>query len=223
MHDVADAGLAAVDGLISDERDRAGCGFAAPDLEVELLGEDLAPVREHEVGEICIRPRSPGAMFSGYWDNPEASLDAFRGLWYHTGDSARRLLSGQFAFVDRKADVLRRKGENVSSLELEATIRSLPQVADVAVVAVPSDSTEDDIKACLVLEAGVGLAPEELFDQLKHKLPYFAMPQYVEILDALPLNAMNRVQKHLLKKRPNGDGVWDFAKLGLTIARDARR
>jgi crotonobetaine/carnitine-CoA ligase len=206
----------------SDERDRSGCGVAAPDLDVELLGEDLQPVGRDEVGEICIRPRRKYAMFEQYWRNPEATLKAFRGLWYHTGDSARRLPSGQFAFVDRKQDVLRRKGENVSSLELEAAIRSLAKVVDVAVIAVPSVS-EDEIKAYIVAAPGQALTPEELFEQLRTAVPYFAMPRFVEVLEALPVNAMNRVLKHELKSRPHGDGVWDFAALGLTVKADQRR
>jgi len=162
-------------------------------------------------------------MFDGYWDNPAATVKSFAGLWYHTGDSARRLPSGQFAFVDRKADVLRRKGENVSSLELESAIRSLPKVADAAVVAVPSETTEDDIKACIVLQAGEVITPEELFERFCGTLPYFAVPRYVEILDQLPVNAMNRVLKHQLKNRSNDATVWDFNRLGLAIAAHQRR
>jgi carnitine-CoA ligase len=160
-------------------------------------------VADGEVGEICLRPKRRYAMFDGYWDNPAATVKSFAGLWYHTGDSARRLPSGQFAFVDRKADVLRRKGENVSSLELEASIKSLPKVADAAVIAVPSETTEDDIKACVVLHPGEEITPDELFEQFHATLPYFAVPRYVEILDRLPVNAMNRVVKHQLKDRPN--------------------
>jgi carnitine-CoA ligase len=208
---------------VSSDRDRTGCGFAAPDLDVELLDENLQAVADGEVGEICLRPKCRYAMFDGYWDNPAATVKSFAGLWYHTGDSARRLPSGQFAFVDRKADVLRRKGENVSSLELEASIKSLPKVADAAVIAVPSETTEDDIKACVVLHPGEEITPDELFEQFHATLPYFAVPRYVEILDRLPVNAMNRVVKHQLKDRPNDATVWDFDRLGLTIAARQRR
>jgi len=208
---------------VSSDRDRTGCGFAAPDLDVELLDENLEPVPDGDVGEICLRPKRRHAMFDGYWDNPAATVKSFAGLWYHTGDSARRLPSGQFAFVDRKADVLRRKGENVSSLELESAIRSLPKVADAAVVAVPSETTEDDIKACIVLQAGEVITPEELFERFCGTLPYFAVPRYVEILDQLPVNAMNRVLKHQLKNRSNDATVWDFNRLGLAIAAHQRR
>jgi crotonobetaine/carnitine-CoA ligase len=204
-------------------RDRAGCGVGAPDLEVALLDEQMQPVRDGEVGEICIRPREPQAMFDGYWNQPQATLDAFRGLWYHTGDAGRKLPSGEYTFVDRKKDALRRRGENVSSIELEVAIRNHPKVADVAIHAVPSPVSEDDIKACVVLVPGEATEPEELFVFFRDNLPYYALPRYVEILDDLPRNAVNRVMKHVLKERPMTDGVWDFEALGLTVSREQRR
>jgi crotonobetaine/carnitine-CoA ligase len=204
-------------------RDRAGCGLPAPDLEVELLDDALHPVADGEVGEICIRPRERHAMFDGYWDQPDATLAAFEGLWYHTGDAGRKLPSGQLTFVDRKKDALRRRGENVSSIELEIAIRTHPKVADVAIHAIPSPVSEDDIKACVVLVAGESTDPEEMFDFFRSNLPYYALPRYVELVDDLPRNAVNRVMKHLLKDRPMTDDVWDFEALGLQVTREQRR
>jgi crotonobetaine/carnitine-CoA ligase len=204
-------------------RDRAGCGLPAPDLEVELLDDALKPVADGEVGEICIRPRERHAMFDGYWDQPDATLAAFEGLWYHTGDAGRKLPSGQLTFVDRKKDALRRRGENVSSIELEIAIRTHPKVADVAIHAIPSPVSEDDIKACVVLVPGENTEPEELFAFFRDNLPYYALPRYVEIVDELPRNAVNRVMKHLLKDRPMTEDVWDFEALGLQVTREQRR
>jgi carnitine-CoA ligase len=204
-------------------RDRAGCGFGAPDLEVKLLDDDLNEVPDGEVGELCIRPKERWTMFDGYYDQPEATLHSFRGLWYHTGDAAKKLPSGEFTFVDRKKDAMRRRGENVSSIELEVAIRTHPKIADAAVHAVPSPVGEDDIKAVLVLVEGQGLEPEEVFAFFRDTLPYYAMPRYVEIVDDLPRNAVNRVMKHLLKDQPHGEGVWDFEALGLTVTREQRR
>ncbi|WP_067671504.1 AMP-binding protein [Nocardia miyunensis] len=208
---------------ISAPRDPAGCGVAAPDLEVALLLDDLTVAPDGEVGEICLRPREKFAIFDGYWDNSAATLKSFQGLWYHTGDFARRLPSGQIAFVDRKSDALRRKGENVSSLELENAIRRISAVADVAVHGVPAETTEDEIKACIVLKPDMSITPVELFEFFRTELPYFAIPRYIEILESLPVNAMNRVMKHQLRARPNGDDVWDFTKLGLAVAAADRR
>jgi crotonobetaine/carnitine-CoA ligase len=207
--------------LSSDRRDPAGCGIAAPDLDVALLDDDGNVLEGEATGEICIRPKSPYAMFDGYFDNPEATLEAFRGLWYHTGDFGRRLPSGAFAFVDRKKDCLRRRGENVASLELEQAIDSHPAVVESAVHAVASELGEDDIKACVVAQADI--EPAELFDFFKKNLPYFAIPRYVEFVEALPRNAVGRVMKHKLREAGNGPDTLDFEAMALTVSKEERR
>ena len=204
-------------------RDRAGCGFGAPDLEVKLLDDEMKEVPDGEVGELCVRPKERWTMFDGYFEQPEATLNAFRGLWYHTGDAAKKLPSGEFTFVDRKKDALRRRGENVSSIELEIAIRTHPKIADAAIHAVPSPVGEDDIKACIVLVPEQTVDPEEVFGFFRDNLPYFAMPRYVEVLDDLPRNAVNRVMKHVLKERPMSDEVWDFEAMGYAVTREQRR
>jgi crotonobetaine/carnitine-CoA ligase len=205
------------------ERDRAGCGQPAPDLEVALLDDSGRGVPDGEVGEICIRPREPFAMFDGYWRDPDRTLDAYRKLWYHTGDTARRRPSGELEFVDRKSDSMRRRGENVSSMELESSISAHPAVAEVAVHAVPSAQTEDDIKAWIVLTPGEQVSPDELFEYLRMTLPYFAIPRYIEIVDALPKNAVGRVMKHILRERANSADTIDFDHLGFSVAPAQRR
>lgn len=154
-------------------------------------------------------------MFDGYWNQPEATLDACRHLWYHTGDYGRFLPSGQLEFIDRKKDVLRRRGENISSVQLETAIRAHPKVVDVAVHAVASPLTEDDVKACIVLTEGVTITPEELFAFFCDQVPSYAIPRYVEFLDELPRTAVGRIMKYKLRERPLGERVWDFERLGL--------
>lgn len=206
-----------------DQRDRSSCGVPAPDLVVALLDDDGNPVGPGEVGEICIRPREPFAMFDGYWNKPEATLQQFGNLWYHTGDNGRMLPGGAFAFVDRKKDALRRRGENVSSLELEASLMRFPKIAEVAVHAVPSELAEDDIKACVVLTEGETTDPTEMFQFFQENLPYYAIPRYVEVVDSLPRNAVGRVMKFKLRERPSSDATWDLEKLGLVVSRAQRR
>jgi crotonobetaine/carnitine-CoA ligase len=162
-------------------------------------------------------------MFDGYYERPEATLKAYAGLWYHTGDYGRRLDSGAYAFVDRKKDSLRRRGENVSSLELEAGINAHPAVVESAVHALPSPLGEDDIKACLVVAEGAEVTPEELFAFFKDHLPYYAIPRYVEVIPALPRNAVGRVMKHKLREAGNGASTWDLDALGLVVGREDRR
>ena len=171
--------------LSSDRRDPLGCGFPAPDLDVALLDDEGTVLQGEASGEICLRPKAPYAMFDGYFEQPEATLAAYRGLWYHTGDYGRRLPSGAIAYVDRKKDSLRRRGENVSSVELEQAIDRHPDVVESAVHAVASELGEDDIKACVVTGAELQ-PPAELFAFFKSSLPYFAIPRYVEIVAALP-------------------------------------
>jgi crotonobetaine/carnitine-CoA ligase len=207
---------------LADNRDRAGAGAPMDDLDVELFDDDDQPVAEGEVGEIVLRPKSKFAMFNGYWNMPEETLEAFRGLWYHTGDLGRRLPSGQIAFVDRKKDAMRRRGENISSMEVEAIIARHEAVADVAVHAVPSPMGEDDVKACLVLKSGASITPEEMFDFFCAEMPFYMVPRYVQIIDDLPRTAIGRVQKYVLREH-SLDGVWDFDALGLKLTADRRR
>src|SRR4029077_19444036 len=109
------------------------------------------------------------------------------------------------------------------SIELEVAIRTHPKIADAAVHAVPSPVGEDDIKACLVLVPDQTIDAEGVCAFFRDNLPYYAMPRYVEILDDLPRNAVNRVMKHMLKDRPTGEGVWDFEAMGLPVSREQRR
>lgn len=213
----------ALAGRRSGVRNRASCGRAPSDLKVVILDDDGHPVPDGTVGEICMRPQDRFAMFDGYWGKPEATLTAFAGLWYHTGDNGRKLEDGSFAFADRKKDSLRRRGENVSSMELEAAILSHPKVAECAVHAVPSELAEDDIKACIVMKPAESVTPEELFEFFREKLPYFAIPSYVELVPSLPRNAVGRIMKHKLRESPFSEATWDLAKLGLSVARSDRR
>lgn len=205
------------------DRDRSGAGEPMDDLEVALFGEDDQPVADGEVGEIVLRPKGRFAMFQGYWNMPEETLEAFRGLWYHTGDLARRLPSGQLTFVDRKKDAMRRRGENISSMEVEAVIARHEAVADVAVHAVPSPMGEDDVKACLVLKPGATVTPEGLFEFFNDEMPFYMVPRYVELIQELPRTAVGRVQKYILREHSVGEGVWDFEALGFKVTSDRRR
>ena len=131
--------------------------------------------------------------------------------------------SGTLYFADRKKDSLRRRGENVSSMELEAAILTHDAVAAVAVHAVPSELGEDEIKACIITEAEAKVSPEELFSFFKASLPYYAIPRYVEFMDEFPRNSVNRVQKFKLRELGITPETLDFEALGLTVERAERR
>jgi crotonobetaine/carnitine-CoA ligase len=199
-------------------------GQPAPHLEVALVDDADEPVGIGEIGEIVVRPRSSYAMYSGYWQKPEATVEAWRNLWHHTGDTAIADTDGFLTFVDRKKDSLRRRGENVSSFELEFAIMRHPGVLRAAACAVPAPLGEDDIKVCIIPASTEPPTPQELFDFFKVNLPYYAVPRYVEIRDSLPTTAAtDRVQKHALREEGITERTWDLEVMGLIVDRNARR
>lgn len=209
--------------IFNTERRPGSGGKPVADLEVMLMDENDDPVPTGTPGEVVVRPKTKHAMFRGYWRNPEATAEAFRHLWFHTGDIGYFDDEGYFWFLDRKKDAIRRRGENVSSVELEATIGLHPDIEDVAVIGVASPSTEEDIAALLVLRDGVELTPAELFEFFGKHVPYYAVPRYVDFLNELPRNATGRLQKFKLRERGLGEGTVDFEALGFSITLSARR
>lgn len=207
---------------LDDLRNPKSIGKASPLLDVAIHDDFGEPVTAGIAGEIVIRPKTTGAMFSGYWRKPDATAQTWKNLWHHTGDFGFMDDQGFIYFIDRKKDALRRRGENVSSAELEAAIALHPKISAVTVHALPSEMTEDEIKACIILKPGESISPEELFDFFKASLPYFAVPRYVELLDEFPLTGTGKVRKEVLRARGVG-AAWDFEALGLRISRDERR
>ncbi|MGE0719590.1 MAG: AMP-binding protein, partial [Alphaproteobacteria bacterium] len=159
------------------------------------------PVPVGTVGELLVRPRRAGTFLLGYCGMPEATVAAFRNLWFHTGDAFRADAEGWHYFVDRLRDCIRRRGENVSSFEVEAALLQHPDVAEAAVVGVPSDveDGEQEIKACLVARPGGAIDPTALWEHCDRRLPRFAVPRYIELLPALPRTATEKVRKEVLR------------------------
>lgn len=205
---------------LSDLSDRSN-GKPVPWLDVAILDDRDRAVEPGTVGEVCVRPREPGVMFSGYWRRPEETVTATRNLWYHTGDLGRISTNGSLLFSGRKKEFIRRRGENVSMLELETAILSIDGVAEAAVVGVPSAVGDHDILACVVPTGGRELEPAALFAELAESLPYYAVPRYVRVAGALPRNALGRVLRYELSSVDAA--VWDFDSLELSVAREARR
>jgi crotonobetaine/carnitine-CoA ligase len=167
-------------------------------------------------GEIVVRPKRPHVMFEGYWGRPEATVETSRNWWYHTGDIGRIDDDGFLYFVDRKADYLRRRGENISSFEVERILMSHGSLADVAVHAVPSQLTEDDLKLTATVKAGTSLSEEELFRWCIDQLPYFALPRYIEFRAELPRSPVGRVLKRELRAQGVTESTWDAEGAGIT-------
>ncbi len=180
--------------------------------------------RDHELppgtdGEIVLRPKRAHTMFEGYWGRPEATVDASRNWWYHTGDIGRIDEDGYLFFVDRKADYLRRRGENISSFEVERILMSHGSLADVAVHAVPSAITEDDLKVTATVKEGATLTEDDLFRWCIDQLPYFALPRYIEFRAELPRSPVGRVLKRELREEGVTPSTWDVETSGITYER----
>jgi crotonobetaine/carnitine-CoA ligase len=149
------------------------CGEALPHYEVQLMDEYDVTVARGEVGELVIRPREPYVMSHGYFKAPEKTAAAWTNLWFHTGDLFRfHEQTGQYEFIDRRKDVLRRRGENISAAEVERDLVALPYVQEAAVVAAPSAVGEDEIRAVIVPVPGAEIDPVDVLESMYAQLPY---------------------------------------------------
>ena len=184
-------------------------------FDVRIFDDDDNEVPADTEGEIVLRPKRPQVMFEGYWGRPEATVETSRNWWYHTGDIGRIDPERYLYFVDRKADYLRRRGENISSFEVERILMGHGSLADVAVHAVPSELTEDDLKITATLAEGATLTEAELFRWCIDQLPYFALPRYIEFRSELPRSPVGRVLKRELRAEGPA-GAWDADTSGIT-------
>jgi len=189
------------------------------DFDVRLVDDDDLEVAVGEIGEIVCRPTRPNVMFAGYWRRPEATVDVLRNLWFHTGDLGRLDDESFLYFVDRKKDYLRRRGENISSFELERIFHGHPSIADLAVHSVPSDVSEDEVKVTAVLVEGETITEEELCRWAVDRVPYFAVPRYIEFRHDLPRNPVGRVLKYQLRDEGVTTTTWDREKAGFMFER----
>ena len=174
-------------------------GRPVPQFEVAVVDGDDNEVPAGEVGELVVRPRVPGVMMTGYHRQPEATLAAFRNMWFHTGDLATIAADGYIRWVDRLKDAIRRRGEMISSTEVERAVSGFPGVAECAAVGVPSDLGEEDVKIVVVPKPGAIIDPAGFLRFCQETLPDFSVPRYLEILDDLPRGPTHKVLKHQLR------------------------
>ena len=184
-------------------------------FDVRIFDAEDNEVPRGDRGEIVIRPKRPEVMFAGYWGRPEVTVETSRNWWYHTGDIGIVDDDNFLFFVDRKADYLRRRGENIASFEVESIIMGHGQIADVAVHAVPSPLTEDDLKITATRVEGATVSEEELFLWCVEQLPYFALPRYIEFRTDLPRSPVGRVLKRELRAEGVTSATWDLEQSGV--------
>jgi crotonobetaine/carnitine-CoA ligase len=195
------------------------CGKATKSFEVAIVDENDFLVPAGVAGEIVARGRVPWATALGYYNMPEKTVELFRNYFTHTGDAGYLDEEGYLYFVDRIKDYIRRRGENISSFEVERTINAHPKVAESAAISVKSELAEDEVKIVVVLKKGEKLTPEELLAFCEPRMPYFAVPRYVEFVESLPKTPTDRVQKNLLREAGITANTWDREKAGYKVKR----
>jgi carnitine-CoA ligase len=187
-------------------------------VEADVVDDDDRPVGVDVRGELVVRPRAPFTMFLGYRNKPEKTVEAWRNLWFHTGDYVTRDADGYYYFVDRKKDVIRRRGENLAPYDVESVLNRHPAVFETVVVGVPSPLGEEDVKAFVQLKPGAAASPKELFEFCVENLPYFMVPRFLEFLVEIPKTANQKAQRYVLRGRSGGE-QYDREALGIALRR----
>lgn len=194
-------------------------GKRIPEYDVRIVDELDRELPANTPGEIVVRPLHPDIMFMGYWRRPEETLKLMRNMWFHTGDIGKFDEDGFFYFIDRKKDYLRRRGENISSFEMEAVFSDHSDIVEVAVHAVPSDKGEDDVKVTAVLREGATLTEQALFEWSVDVVPYYALPRYIEFRASLPKNPQGKVLKYLLRDEGKTSHTWDQEDSNIVVSK----
>jgi crotonobetaine/carnitine-CoA ligase len=179
-------------------------------------------VADGEAGELVLRADEPFAFATGYFGMPEETVEAWRNLWFHTGDRVVREGDGYYRFIDRMKDAIRRRGENISSFEVEQVLVSHPQVENAAVFPVRSELAEEEVMAALVLRPGAQVSYAELLDFCRPRMPYFAVPRYLQFVDALPVTENGKVTKYKLRERGVTAETWDREAAGYKVTSGRR-
>jgi crotonobetaine/carnitine-CoA ligase len=196
--------------------DWRSCGRARPGYDLRIVDTDGAKVPVGKVGELLVRAHQAHVMNAGYFEMPDKTEEAWRDGWFHTGDAFRVDGSGNYFFVDRIKDAIRRRGENISSFEVEAAIVGHPAVFDVAALGVPSEHGEEDVRVFVVPKDGMTLTPAELIAFLTPRMPRFMIPRFVDIIEGLPRTQTGKVRKVEMRDVPIGETTWDREKQGST-------
>ncbi|OBF96564.1 ATP-dependent acyl-CoA ligase [Mycobacterium sp. 852014-52450_SCH5900713] len=202
---------------LADEGVPGTSGRPNPNFDVRIVDAGGDPVPVGAAGEIACRSRYPHVMSEGYV--AQGMRVIAHPEWFRTGDVGRIDAEGNLTYVDRRKDSLRRRGENVSSVEVETVVTSHPAVAEAAAVGVPSALGEDDILVVLTLRPGATVDYAELLDFCSARMPYFCVPRYVEIVSELPKTVIGRIRKDLLRERGVTREAWDREAQGYIVSR----
>jgi crotonobetaine/carnitine-CoA ligase len=177
-------------------------------------------VPDGEPGELILRPEIRGHFFQGYHKNRQATDAAWIDGWFHTGDRLSRDAQGNYRFVDRVKDAIRRRGENVSSYEVESVLLSHPDIREAAVVAAASEHSEDEVLAAISLKEETVIDPAALIDFLRPRMAHYMIPRYIRVLDELPKTPTMKIEKHKLRAAGVTADTWDREAAGIDVKRE---
>lgn len=196
------------------------CGKLRDGIEARLVDAFDNEVPTGEAGELIMRTRRPWMFSHGYANNPEATANAWRNGWFHTGDLLKKDAVGNFYFLDRLKDSIRRKGENISSKEVEAAVCKFPLVEDAAAIPAKGPDGEEEVMVVITEQQGASVKPGELIDFLIEQLPYFMVPRYVRIEKKLPKTPTGKIQKNELRLKITTESSWDREAAGIILKKE---
>jgi crotonobetaine/carnitine-CoA ligase len=186
-------------------------------VQVKLVDEHDLEVEDGESGQLVVRCDDPWVMMSGYLNNPAATAKVWQNGWFHTGDLFRKDPDGVYIFMDRMNDMVRRRGENISSFEVETAISQFPGVREVAIVGAQSEFSEDEVLAVICPIAGAEIDCAELIEFLRPRLPHFMIPRYIRIAEDLPRTGTQKIIKAQLRSEGVTADTWDREKSGIKV------
>lgn len=198
---------------------KGSCGRIIPKFEVEIHDEDGNVCPPHVPGEIVVRPKESSIMFSGYFGMPEETVKVFRDLWFHTGDRGMTDEDGYFYFIDRVKDVVRRRGENISSYEVERVLNDYPAIKESAIIGVPSELTEEEVMAVIQVQEGTKIDFEQLLQFCEKRLSHFAIPKYFRVVKEFPKTHSQRIEKYKLREEGVTQDTWDRETVGYKVTK----
>lgn len=202
------------------ERRIGSCGKPMPGYEVDVVDDWDNPVAPGQDGELVVRARWPHTTMAGYHGMPDKTVEIYRNFWLHTGDLGSKDEDGFFYFLDRKKDAIRRRGENISSFEVEAAVNTHPVILESAAFPIKSDVTEDDVMVVAVIRPGELLTPEAFTEHCIARMPYFWVPRFVRLTTLpLPRTPTNKVEKYRLREQGVTSDTWDREKAGFKLVR----
>ena len=193
------------------------CGRPRDGATLRVVDDNDIEVPPGTTGQLIIRTDQPWAMNHGYYKNPEATVEAWRNGWFHTGDAFRMTEDGDFFYVDRIKDAIRRRGENISSLEVESQVNEHPAVQECAAIAVPSEFGEGEVMIVLAAKSGQSVEPAELLEFLRPRMAHFMIPRYIRIMDELPKTPTTKIQKGPLREDGITADTWDREEAGIKV------